>query len=759
MRGSIRRLLAAMAMGAGLLVAVPAPVSAATASTPACPTPVRATVHGKVLRSSALVAHRGACTPSRSRVGTTGSRWPRSAGSGASLYSGGHPPLLFHHGSVMGTTTPGEVTITPIFWTPPGFANPTASYVNLVDQLDADLAADSTLRTNVMSTLTDYTDAAGAHLSNVFHAGTPIMASDAAATSGVVAGETVVGCSPDSGTVVGAEGDQYSFSGCVTDVQIMAEVEAVRAQRGLPNDAAHLYPVFLPKGLQSCFGAKNGTQGGVCALNASSTRSQYCAYHSSVEAGGGAVYSVEPFPARSSGNGRCDLGLVTTGSPQAPNGDLVFDSAASPYSHEVAEAITDPYGDGWYDSVGNENGDECAYVVPASLGGTTGAGWDQTINGHHYLVQAEFSNVAFSWDGLRGCLMTAETPPPSITGLSTTRRAVGEQLTISGSNLDGGPVVRIGAQVATVVSATSTTVVATVPDGSIGGVVSVQTISGTSEAPTLLTIVPRSSPSFTSSAAVSAVTGSPVSATVTTTGYPVPSITVVGSLPTGLSLSDDGDGTAVLSGTPVAGTGGSWPITLSAQNSEGTTTQAMTIAVHEGPAFTSGALAAFEAGHPGSFTVTTAGVPAPSISMTGQLPKGLAFTAKADGTATISGQVGGARIGTYAVTLHAVNGGATSDVQTLTLVVGRAPKVKAALKVPVVRGALLSTVIATTGSPIPTISVLGLESWMHLTTRPDGTATLSGRAPTGGVARYITLAIVGRNVLGTTNRTMFVRLR
>ena len=759
MRGSIRQVLASLMVASGSITLVPVVVSPAAASTATCPSPAAATIHGKALRSATPVAPTTSCSPSHARVGPPGTPSPRGAVGRAALYSGGRPPLTFHGGPVMGTAQPGEVTITPIFWTPPGFSALSSTTIGLIHQFDGDLAADSALRTNVMSTLTDYTDAAGTHLSNVFHAATPILATDAIATSGVVAGETVVGCSPDSGVVVGAEGDQYSFSGCVTDVQIMAEIEAVRAQHSLPDDAAHLYPVFLPKGLQSCFGASNGGQGGSCSLNSSKTRSQYCAYHSSVEASGGAVYTVEPYPARSSSAGRCDLGLVTTGIPQAPNGDLAFDSAVSPYSHEVAEAVSDPFGSAWYDSVGNENGDECAYVVPATLGGTTGAAFDQTINGHHYLVQAEFSNVAFSWDATRACLVSAETPVPVISSLSASRLAIGEQLTIAGTDLGGAPVVRVGGQAATVVSGSPTEVVVTVPSGSLGGAVSVQTIAGTATAATSLSIVPRSAPAVTSSTTVAAVTLSPMTATITTTGYPVPSIAETGALPTGLSLVDNGDGTATMAGTPVAGTGGTWPVVVTAQSSEGTATSTVTIAVHEGPAVTSASTATFEAGQQGTFTITSAGTPTPTVSLSGTLPKGLTLTANQGGTATITGVVGKSHAGTYLVTVRAVNGVGPADVESLSVVVGKVPKVRAPLKVVVVRGATLSATVTATGSPTPTLTVLGLESWTHATNGSSGTVTITGRAPSAGASRYITLTLVGQNLLGTTSRTMFVRLR
>ena len=41
--------------------------------------------------------------------------------------------------------------------------------------------------------------------------------------------------------------------------------------------------------------------------------------------------------------------------------------------------------------------------------------------------------------------------------------------------------------------------------------------------------------------------------TVTTTGYPAPTITETGALPAGLTFTDNGNGTATISGTPATG--------------------------------------------------------------------------------------------------------------------------------------------------------------------------------------------------------------
>jgi hypothetical protein len=96
---------------------------------------------------------------------------------------------------------------------------------------------------------------------------------------------------------------------------------------------------------------------------------------------------------------------------QSPNGNPDADVEVSPTSHEIMEAITDPdVSTGWYDAVGNENGDECAYRFDTPIGGTDGTFYNQVIKGDHYLIQTEFSNKDFANTGL-GCLQSEPTFP------------------------------------------------------------------------------------------------------------------------------------------------------------------------------------------------------------------------------------------------------------------------------------------------------------------------------------------------------------
>ncbi len=96
----------------------------------------------------------------------------------------------------------------------------------------------------------------------------------------------------------------------------------------------------------------------------------------------------------------------------------------------------------------------------------------------------------------------------------------------------------------------------------------------------------------------------------------------------------------------------------------------------ESPAatITSANSAAVAAGTPFSFTVTTTGVPTPTVTEKGKLPHGLTFVSNDDGTATISGTASRTdKDKAYHLTVKAKNaGGRSKQSFTLTLTGGRA---------------------------------------------------------------------------------------
>ncbi|HEV2885498.1 MAG TPA: putative Ig domain-containing protein, partial [Jatrophihabitans sp.] len=263
--------------------------------------------------------------------------------------------------------------------------------------------------------------------------------------------------------------------------------------------------------------------------------------------------------------------------------------------------------------------------------------------------------------------------------------------------------------------------------------------------------------SFTSADHTTFVVGTAGSFTVTTTaGYPVATtITKTGTLPSGVSFTDNGDGTATLAGTPAAGTDGSYPLTISATNAAGNRQQSFTLTVvpaNASPVITSADHATFAFGTAGSFTVTTtAGYPvATTITKTGSLPGGVSFTDNGDGTATIAGTPTAA--GAFPITITASNGASTDATQSFMLTVTKKPAITSGNSATFVIGTAGSfTVTTTAGYPVATtITETGtLPSGVSFTDNGDGTATLAG-TPAAGTDGSYPLTITASNSAGST---------
>ena len=258
-------------------------------------------------------------------------------------------------------------------------------------------------------------------------------------------------------------------------------------------------------------------------------------------------------------------------------------------------------------------------------------------------------------------------------------------------------------------------------------------------------------PAFTSPATIGAVVGTASSFTVRSTGYPAPSLALSGVLPTGLSFVDNGDGTATVSGTPGAGTGGDYPLTVKAVNvaAPSGVTQSLTVSVQQAPAFSSTGGATFQTGTSGTFTVTATGRPAPDpITLTGTLPSGVAFTDNHNGTATIAGTPSAAAGGVYSVTLQAANGVGTAATQSFTLTVDAAPSITSAATMTTTLGVPSSFTVTTADAypANPALSIGAVSAGLVFTDNGDGTATISG-TPTGAGGSTNTTITASNGVL------------
>jgi hypothetical protein len=190
------------------------------------------------------------------------------------------------------------------------------------------------------------------------------------------------------------------------------------------------------------------------------------------------------------------------------------------------------------------------------------------------------------------------------------------------------------------------------------------------------TLVVNEAVAITSAAAATMTVGTNGSFTVTTAhAYPVPTLSEVGVLPDGVQFVDRRNGTARLSGNPEVGAGRVYTFSVTASNGVGTApTQTFTLTVNEAVLITSPASASFSVGINRSFAITTSSrfPRATTLIETGALPKGLSFTDKGNGTATVAGTPATGSQGTCPITVIASNGIKPAGTQPLVITVNTA---------------------------------------------------------------------------------------
>ncbi|MFL6531445.1 MAG: LamG-like jellyroll fold domain-containing protein, partial [Chthoniobacterales bacterium] len=237
----------------------------------------------------------------------------------------------------------------------------------------------------------------------------------------------------------------------------------------------------------------------------------------------------------------------------------------------------------------------------------------------------------------------------------------------------------------------------TVSGSNFTSVLTSDAVAGSGATITLLAIPPA----ITSANATTFTVGSAGSFNVTSTGAPAATYSFTGSLPSGVTLSAAG----LLSGTPAAATGGSYPIVITANNGIApNATQNFTLTVNQPPAITSANATTFVVGSAGTFTVTTSGFPVPTVTQTGTLPSGVMFDSA---TKILSGTPGAGTGGTYSISFKAANGIGSDATQTFTLTVNQAPAITSAASTTFTVGTAGTFTVTATGFPSPTFSETG----------------------------------------------------
>ena len=174
---------------------------------------------------------------------------------------------------------------------------------------------------------------------------------------------------------------------CLTENQIVEEIEKFITAKKLPNSFAAMYFVMLPPGVATC-NLTEESSGHPQECSIGTKHSVYCTYHS--YGGGGFLFSPQVYTV---GSG--------CGSSSRPNG-LPSDGEASQMEHELDEAITDPHVSAWLEAkTEGENGegevgDLCNLDFTSTGTAPNGQGYDMVINGHYYSIQSMWSDDGHS---------------------------------------------------------------------------------------------------------------------------------------------------------------------------------------------------------------------------------------------------------------------------------------------------------------------------------------------------------------------------
>ena len=356
-RVSAACLLALLSAGSGVAFGMPNGAAVRSASTPTPAPRAFGRMFGIVLaaRDAAWRPHRP--TP----ADAAGTRFVSVAN------------LAYHNGPVMHTDTTYA-----IYWQPPG-STVSPNYKTLLNRFFTDVGAASGSTTNVFATDTQYFDTTG-----------PINYSSQFGGSYTDTTPIPDHCSGEYAST------GVTVSGCVIDSDIQTAVaRALASNPSWTTGRGAEFFVFTPRNVGSCFDSSTGS----CAYT------YYCAYHSDFfdSHQHDVLYAAQPYPDTSGVGalGACDSG-------QHPNGDWA-DPAINLVSHEQNESVTDPDGNAWFDSSGNENGDKCAWNFGSPLGATFNGSYNQVINGDFYYLQQEWSNATGS------CVqrMSSSGPPPA----------------------------------------------------------------------------------------------------------------------------------------------------------------------------------------------------------------------------------------------------------------------------------------------------------------------------------------------------------
>lgn len=407
------------------------------------------------------------------------------------------------------------------------------------------------------------------------------------------------------------------------------------------------------------------------------------------------------------------------------------------------------------------------------LGNSDGVGSSARFQGPFGIV-ATAVNTLYISDGNNHTIRRASpTTAPTITSANNTTFVAGVAGTFT--------VVATGSPAATfsissgalpsfaTLNATTGVLSGTAPLGTVGPFTfTIQASNGVAPAATqAFTLNVTQPPTITSANNTTFAVNAAGTFTVTASGSPAPTFSIVGgTFPAFASLDTT---TGVLSGTPSNNTGSPFTFTIQASNGVGTAaTQSFTLTVNNGATInTHPQNSATLIGQNASFTVAASGTPAPTYQWMRQaaagggfftLPEGGTYTGTQTATLTVNSVSAAMNGDQFQVSVtNGIGSAVTSNIAILTA--AQVPAITSAAATTFVVNQAGTFNVTSTGSPTPSYSVISgtFPPWASLNAT-TGAITGTPTNTTGAPFAFVIQAANGINPAATQNFTLNVSL-
>lgn len=163
--------------------------------------------------------------------------------------------------------------------------------------------------------------------------------------------------------------DNYSSGKRLSDSSITAIIKRAINSGALPLDPNGVYFVLTSADVSEI--------SGFC--------SQYCGWHSYM------TVNSKRIPYSFVGNAAKCLSACAV-QRTSPNGNAGADAMASVIAHELAEIMSDPYLNAWYDAAGEENADKCSWTFGSTYKAPNGSSANVKLGSRDYLIQQNWIN-------------------------------------------------------------------------------------------------------------------------------------------------------------------------------------------------------------------------------------------------------------------------------------------------------------------------------------------------------------------------------